>query len=367
MPSIEDQIKEIEDEIKKTQYNKATQHHIGKLKAKLARLKDESEKRRSSGGGAGRSYSVKKSGVATVCLVGFPSVGKSTLLNKITNAQSKIGAYDFTTLDIVPGAMDYKGTKIQILDMPGLIKGASRGKGRGREVISVARTVDLVILLGDVSKPDVNVLVDELEGVGIRLNKKRPDVVCTKKTRGGIVVNPTVKLTKIDEKLIKSVLNEYGIINADIVIRENISLEQLIDSISANRVYITAFAVINKIDLVDKNTLKEISKKLSGLDVIYISAEKNTRIDEVREKIFASLNFIRLYMRPQGGETDYKEPMIIKKGSTVRTVCEILHKDFIKKFKNAQIWGKSARFPGQTVGLEHKLMDEDVLTIVLQR
>ena len=79
MATIEDQIKEIEDEIAKTKYNKNTQHHIGKLKAKMARLKDDQEKRRATSSGGGKSYAVKKSGNATVALVGFPSVGKSTL------------------------------------------------------------------------------------------------------------------------------------------------------------------------------------------------------------------------------------------------------------------------------------------------
>ena len=76
---IEDKIKSIEEEIQKTPYNKATSHHIGKLKAKLSKLKEESLQR-SSGGSKGQGFHVKKSGDATVVLVGFPSVGKSTLL-----------------------------------------------------------------------------------------------------------------------------------------------------------------------------------------------------------------------------------------------------------------------------------------------
>ncbi|MDD2532774.1 MAG: 50S ribosome-binding GTPase, partial [Candidatus Methanomethylophilaceae archaeon] len=138
MATIEEQIKELEEQISNTKYNKATEAHIGKLKAKIARLQEEDEKRKSSKGPT-KGFYVKKAGNATVALVGFPSVGKSTLLNQLTGAKSEIGAYHFTTLDVVPGVMEYNHAKIQILDMPGLIKDASRGKGRGREVIAAAR------------------------------------------------------------------------------------------------------------------------------------------------------------------------------------------------------------------------------------
>jgi len=75
-----------------------------------------------------------KSGDARVALIGFPSVGKSTLLNRLTNTHSEAGAYEFTTLTCIPGKIEYNGANIQLLDLPGIIEGASAGKGRGRQV-----------------------------------------------------------------------------------------------------------------------------------------------------------------------------------------------------------------------------------------
>ena len=149
MATIEEQIKSLEDEISKTKYNKVTQGHIGKLKAKIAALKARKEKAqahaKSSGGGPG--FEVKKSGDASVALVGFPSVGKSSLISQLTEAESDIGEFAFTTLTCIPGLMEHRGAKIQILDLPGLIKGAADGKGRGREILNVIRSTDMVCLL----------------------------------------------------------------------------------------------------------------------------------------------------------------------------------------------------------------------------
>ncbi|HLD41528.1 MAG TPA: GTPase, partial [archaeon] len=146
------QIKEIEEELARTKYNKHTQGHIGKLKAKLANLREKQQSQ--SGGAHGYGYGLKKTGDSTILMVGFPSVGKSTLLNSVTNASSKVAAYDFTTLDVVPGVLEYNDAHIQVLDLPGLIEGASSGAGRGKEVLSVARIADLVLLIASATKAE---------------------------------------------------------------------------------------------------------------------------------------------------------------------------------------------------------------------
>ena len=245
MDPIELKIKEIEEEILKTQKNKATEHHIGKLKAKLAKLREELKEKK-SGKGGGKGFSIKKSGDATVGMVGFPSVGKSTLLNCLTSAESKVGDYDFTTLEIIPGMMEYKGAKIQILDLPGLIVGASEGKGRGREILSALRTVDLLMIVVDAQNAEhqLDVIEKELHAIGVRCNQKKPDVQIKKKGEGGIRIFKTVELPNLSDETIKAIASEYTV-NADITIRDKIDEEQLIDVFMGNCVYMPCFVVIN--------------------------------------------------------------------------------------------------------------------------
>lgn len=108
--------------------------------------------------------------------------------------------YEFTTLTTVPGHVMYNGAKIQILDLPGIIQGAKDGKGRGRQVIAVAKTCNLIFIVLDVNKPltDKKIIESELEGFGIRINKQPPNIVFKKKDKGGINITSTVPLTHID-------------------------------------------------------------------------------------------------------------------------------------------------------------------------
>jgi small GTP-binding protein len=360
--TIEEEIRAIQEEMDRTQKNKATEHHLGRLKAKMARLKDELIKRAIASKGGGEGYSVKKSGDATVTLVGFPSVGKSTLINKLTDAHSEVGEYEFTTLDVIPGIMEYRQAKIQILDLPGLVKGASAGRGRGREVISVIRNCDLILMIIDVfNYQHLKVLEDELYDAGIRINQRPPDVTITKLVKGGITITSTVELS-LDHETIKTILGEYKIHNALVNIREDITADQLIDVIRGNRVYIPAITVVNKIDLVDKEHMK-----LFPQDALKISADRELNLDALREEIYNRLGFINIYLKPQGGPADMDEPLIMREGCTVGDVCDRLHKDFRRKFRYARVWGDSAKHAGQRVGLDHLLLDGDILTIIIQK
>ena len=357
--TYEEDIQRLEEELRETKYNKHTQFHIGQLKAKIARLKAESVKK--SKGSKGQGYSIKKSGDATVLLVGFPSVGKSTLLNKITNAESKIGEYDFTTLDVIPGVMVYNGAKIQILDIPGIIEGASEGRGKGREILSVMRNADLIIIMADTERTETaKILEGELYNAGFRLNRKPPKVVIHKRLTGGIELNSTIKLTKLNSELVRSVLNEFKITSADVIIRENTDVDGLIDSLMKNRIYVPYVKVLNKIDKITEDETREFQHK----GWLAVSAENGLHIELLRKTIWDKLGLMRIYMKRIGREPDMKQPLILKRDVTVKDVANKIHKEaFGRQLEYARIWGKTARFPGQKIGVERVLQDEDIVEL----
>lgn len=106
----------------RTQKNKATSFHLGQLKAKLAKLKRELLTPSSGGGGSGGAgFDVARTGVASIGFIGFPSVGKSTLMSRLTGQHSEAAAYEFTTLTSVPGQVVYNGRLCSARASRGLI------------------------------------------------------------------------------------------------------------------------------------------------------------------------------------------------------------------------------------------------------
>lgn len=371
MATIAEQIKGLEDEILKTQKNKATEFHIGKLKAKIAALKREQEKQAAASGGAGVSYSVKKSGNATVGLIGLPSVGKSTILGALTGKDSEVGAYAFTTLTVIPGMLKHRFADIQILDMPGIIAGAALNKGRGKEVIAAARNSDLILLTLDAkqAKKHLPVILRELEQSAIRINRRPKDINIYRRDRGGLQVHTMQKQSHMTDEQIADIVAQFRINSADIIVRDDITPDDLVDHLSGNRVYIKAITVVNKVDLVGPEAYEELKVWLEGqgFPSVPMVANKKMGVESAKDDIYNALDFMQVFLKPQGGEADLEEPLIIQNGSDVGFVCDKLHRDFRKKFRYAQVWGKSAKFPGQTVSIDHTLQDGDLVMIVVQK
>ncbi len=360
---LPEKIRAIEEEMSRTQIHKHTEHHVGLLKAKLAKLKADQE-RSSSSRQSGVGFELRKGGDCTAVLIGLPSVGKSTILNRLTNARSKVAAYAFTTLTVVPGLLEYQGARIQILDLPGIISGAGTGTGRGKRVLSVAKNADLILLVLDVFQPDqMNVLIKELYEIGIRLNTRPPNVTIIRASQGGLGITVACKLTHLTESTVRAILNVYKINHGSVIIREDITDDQLIDLIVGNRKYIPSVTVLNKIDLVSSKYVDEAKKRV-GEDLIPISADQNINLDELKRGIYDKLKLIQIYLKPRNGSPDFEEPLIVSAGSTISDVCRKIHKKFAGEAKYALVSGKSVRFNPQRVGMDHIVQDSDIVTII---
>ena len=99
------------------------------------------------------------------------------------------------------------------------------------QVIAVCKSADLLLMVLDAVKPHTHrdILTRELESVGIRLNREPPRIYLKKKKTGGLSFNSTLPLTKLDEKLVQRILQEYKVHNADILVKEDASVDDLID------------------------------------------------------------------------------------------------------------------------------------------
>ena len=250
-------IARLEEEVRKTPYHKGTEHYIGKLRAKIAKLKNQEEQvLKKSGGRFG--FMPKKEGEATIVLIGPPSVGKSTLINKLTQAQSRVESWPFTTVKVIPGMWDYQGAKIQILDLPGIVKGAAIGVGRGREILSAARIADLLILMVDIKTRNlVESITKELKEVGVR-----------------------VPILKVINKV-------------DLFEKQGSAEGRLL---------------IGKTDF--------------SRDFLMISAEKEIGLEELKKKIWENLKLMRVYLKKKGQEPDFNSPLILKEGQKIKEVVE---------------------------------------------
>jgi len=360
---LPEKIRAIEEEMKRTQIHKHTEHHVGLLKAKLAKLRAEQEHSQGSKqGGAG--FELKKGGDCTAVLIGLPSVGKSTILNRLTNAKSKIAAHAFTTLTVVPGLLEYQGARIQILDLPGIISGAATGTGRGKKVLSVAKNADLILLVLDIFQADqLSVLKKELYEMGIRLNTQPPNVTINQSSQGGLGITTTCNLTHLTESTARAILNIYKINNGNVIIREDITDDQLIDLVAGNRRYVPSITILNKIDLVSSKYVAEARKRI-GEDLVPISADQNVNLDKLREAVYDRLRLIKVYLKPRSGSPDFEEPLIVTAGSTISDVCQKIHRKFAGEAKYALVSGTSVRFSPQRVGMDHVVQDRDIVTIV---
>lgn len=247
--------------------------------------------------------------------------------------------------------------------MPGIIEGAAQGKGRGRQVIAVARTADLVLMMLDATKPNVHrdLLERELESVGIRLNKRKPNIYFKQKKGGGLSFNATCQLTRCSEKMVQLILHSFKIFNAEVLFREDCTEDEFIDVVTANRVYLPCLYVYNKIDQI---SLEEVNRLAREPNSVVVSCNMKLNLDYLLEQLWEDLQLIRVYTKKPGQPPDFDDGLILRRGVSVEHVCHSIHRTLAAQCKYALVWGTSTKYSPQRVGIGHVMQDEDVIQIV---
>jgi len=287
-----------------------------------------------------------KHGEARIAMIGFPSVGKSSFLNLVTEQESAAAAYEFTTLTCIPGKLFIRDAELQLLDLPGIIEGAASGKGRGRQVIAVGKSADLILMFLDAQKGDEQKakLTRELNITGIRINKTKPNIIIKPQKTGGVVFSHAVPCTKITEKLVKSIFQEYKIHNAHVKFNGDYDVDDLIDIIEGNRHYCKCIYVYNKIDTI---SIEDVDELTANSQNACISCQMKLGLDILLDKIWGQLGLVRVYTKRKGEEPDFDDPLILtvgRNGLTVKSAIMQIHKDLLTEFSYAAVWGRSVKF-----------------------
>jgi len=358
---LETTLKELEEEYAKTGDDKSTNKYLGKLRSKIASTKKElieaSKKQK------GKGFFVKKAGDATVALLGFPSTGKSSLLNTLTDAGSKTAAYFFTTNNIIPGTLVYKSAHIQLLDMPGILENAHLGLGGGTTVIAQLRSADLVVFVVDIRDANqIDVLIRELNALDIYPNRNKPHIQLQQSSQNtGVKID--LNRSGIGAQNIRIVLNSFGTYNATIRLFEQMSEDELIANIAGRATYVPALVALNKADL-QKNHDKlaaELSRR-HHIEVIPVSATNNIGIEEFKKSMYDKLGLMTVFLRPRLEKRG--SPITIKQGRSVGELAKKLHTEVFNELKCAYVDGPSTKYPNQRVGITHILKEGDIITFI---
>jgi len=144
--SPEEQLQCLQKMLSLVPRHKSSEKLQKEIKTKIAKLKYSTKKEKDSKKGGFQKISIKKEGAALICIVGPTNTGKSTLLNKLTNARAKVANYEFTTKKPTQGILDYQGIKLQLVELPAIVKNLTLSED-GPALLGILNHADLMIYM----------------------------------------------------------------------------------------------------------------------------------------------------------------------------------------------------------------------------
>ena len=306
--TVEDKVAALEEMLAVIPKHKGTEHLQGDLKRRLAKLKAEAEQARRRRGGF--SVSVDREGAGQAVLAGPTNTGKSALVARLTNAQTEVGDYPFTTRRPIAGMMTYVNIQIQLVDLP-----AISDEYMEPWVPSLVRPADLVLLVADLASPSI---LEDLENIVAILDRSKVVLVHPSSAEPpppGWAHKPTL--------LLANKADEAGADEALEILRAG---------------YDTRFPIFA------------------------VSARGGQGLEALRRGIYDGLGIVRVYSKPPGKEPSTASPVVIPRGSTVVEMAGAIHKDFARELKYARVWGGS-KFSGQRVQRDYVVQEGDIIEL----
>jgi len=330
-----ERLKKAEQFLRTIPKHKGTANLRAQLKQSMAKLRDGIEKSKQKQAKR-KSIHRKKHGAAQICVVGFPNSGKSFLMNRLCNISLESTDVPFETKNPEVAMADYEDIQFQLIEIPSITPNFRHRPG-GAELLNIIRTCDLILILPGKEKRDyeLQIIRGEMESNSILLDRKKKDIRIYRMNSGGLNILGKENF-RGDIIELKKVLQRYGIHNAEIILNESLDVEDLVDALDDGIVYKRSLVIP------DMSNLKGLLKV-----------------------IWDKLGLIRIYTKEPGKKAE-SEPIILASGSTIEDVGKEIHKDFVKNFRFARVFGRSAKFGGQMIGLGHMVFDRDVVEFHLR-
>jgi len=362
--TIEEKIRALESFLSSVPKHKGTERLREWATKRLAELREELEESKKKKAGSGVSFFVEKEGGAQVAVIGLPNSGKSLLVNKLTGAKTEVADYPYATRYPVPGMLKYNDIYLQLVDTPPISYGSTF-----RRVVGLIRNADGVLLVLDATSnvvEDLHSIFNSLKREGILLVKPRGRVVIEASRAGKAGIRVTLMGRILDATVddVRKLLESYRIYNAHVKVYGEVTLDDVEQSIFESTVYKPSVIFINKADVCkpSDNVLGAVHGLLPGAKVIVGSALTGEGLNLVGRALYEALEIIRVYTKALNAPPSRK-PLILRKGATVRDVAISVHSELVENFSYARVWGTSAKYPGERVGLDHVLHDGDIVEI----